>query len=286
MIFCVFGVCFSTGVCFAQNSKSARKPSPGPQQQSSDSSKQPGYTKPILTLTLVDPDEPIVAWRNVRLECAVVSGNLRPGIGILAITISLPPAMALQGKGDKNEVDIDNAVGRLSEGEQVIYPPITVNAKRSSDIWSILFQTITFRPRKEVFVGTLRYQTIANQKIEETEAKLSVEVKANPTGMYCGALVGAFLSAVLTIVYPLKQHLDKPDHQNSENTFTARSVLQQLATRFLIGAVATLVAILLFQTTTDIKFPVSISVQDFYGGVLLGLFGMKVFEAISARLRT
>jgi hypothetical protein len=195
--------------------------------------------------------------------------------------------MALQGKGNKNEIDIENAVRQLSEGEQIVYPPITVNAKELSDMWGILFQTITFRPRKEVFVGTLRYQRLSDQKVEDTEANLSVEVKANPAGMYCGALVGALLAAILTVILPLKKQLDKLRHDSSEeNTINARSLTRQLVTRFLIGAVATLVAILLFQTTTDIKFPISISVQDFYGGVLLGLFGMKVFEAISARLAT
>ena len=47
---------------------------------------------------------------------------------------------------------------------------------------------------------------------------------------------------------------------------------------------ATAIAVLVFQTTSDIDFTVSVKVHDFYGGVLLGLFGETIAAAIYERI--
>jgi hypothetical protein len=53
--------------------------------------------------------------------------------------------------------------------------------------------------------------------------------------------------------------------------------------RFIRGSLATGIAILIFQTASDVDFAVSVTVHDFYGGALLGFFGDKVAVTIYKR---
>lgn len=53
--------------------------------------------------------------------------------------------------------------------------------------------------------------------------------------------------------------------------------------RFIRGSLAAGIAILVFQTTSDVNFAVAVTVHDFYGGALLGFFGDKVAATIYNR---
>ena len=241
-------------------------------------------TKPEIDLSLVDPDEPVVIWRDVRVQCSVLIGNLPQGIGVRKVTLSVPAVLAVESSDGKNEVSLISEATTLREGDRRDYRPVELKAKKLKFMWGQLWRVLTFRPRKEVFLATLEYQRLSDQQIETSTKELAVNVKATPIGMYTGALIGALLSALLVVLQPLRSILSKKGTKDTTPKVSGRTIANQMAIRFAIGAVATLIAILLFQTTTDIKFPVAISVQDFYGGVLLGLFGNKVMEVIWKRV--
>ena len=78
-------------------------------------------------------------------------------------------------------------------------------------------------------------------------------------------------------------YLFSPTAAAAPTTWLAR--VNQFTIRLLRGVAATTIPVLVLQQTdSDITLPINVSVHDFYGGVILGLFGDKVGEAIIKKI--
>ena len=144
------------------------------------------------------------------------------------------------------------------------------------------FGLLTYRASKESFVAILKYRLLNNDKkpagiVQQKTARLNLNASGHPLGMYAGAITGAFLVALFLAI------ISRRRSSSSLSSF-ARGSGRSFLLHFARGGVATGIAILVLQTTADNRFPISVSVEDFYGGVLLGLFGDQLAQTIQQRV--
>lgn len=240
-------------------------------------------TKPEVFLTLVDPNEKVCVWQDLRLQFSLINGNLPSGIGVKSLSISLPPTMALLSKEGKVQIIPDRipAFNVETPGERLDLDPVEIAGKRCWDLGFSMFSVLTYRPRKEVFIATLNYEGLKDQKLGSKSARLEVNVTAHPFGMYAGAILGSFLAAVFLMLPPIRAAGKSAAEAPPAEAATQVQRWRDFWIRFIRGAVVTGITILILQTTSEFALPINITVHDFYGGVLLGLFGEKLAAAIS-----
>lgn len=257
---------------------------------------QTATTEPQIVMALVDPDEKVVVWRSLRFQFSIINGSHPSGIGIKSFRLSIPPAIGMEVAGKKSRPDgtvdlMPNAVDIRTPGERQDLTPVELKGKPITELKGQFLSLLTYSPRKEVFVATLEYEGLADRITHTKTSKLEVKVEAHPLGMYAGAVLGALLVAIFTLLPrpanppeppPAKAGgNDDPPPQPPSPPLSAR--VQNALIRFIRGSLATGIAILIFQTASDVDFAVSVTVHDFYGGALLGFFGDKVAVTIYKR---
>jgi hypothetical protein len=257
---------------------------------------QTATTEPQIIMALVDPDEKVVAWRSLRLQLSIINGSHPSGIGIKSFRLSIPPSIGMGVVGMKSRSDgavnlMPTAIDIRSPGERLDLTPVELKGRSITELRGQFLSLLTYSPRKEVFVTTLEYEGLADRITHTKTEKLEVKVAAHPLGMYAGAVLGALLVSIFTLLprptNPPKsptakagEKVDPPPQPPSPPlSIRARNALM----RFIRGSLATGIAILIFQTASDVNFAVSVTVHDFYGGALLGFFGDKVAVTIYKR---
>jgi hypothetical protein len=249
---------------------------------------QPAGTGPEITLTLVDPNQKVYSWRNLRLQFAIVNGTLQSGIGVNSLVLSLPSSMAvtsdhLSRTSDGSLKLLESAFQMRAAGERRDFPPVELRGKYVSEMWGELKSILTYRGQKEAIVATLEYLPLGAQSAQTKTVRLDVPVLPNPIGIYIGALIGAFLAALLIPIHRFTMQAIAVDQSKPIDFPFPREFVCFIA-RYLRGVVGGAIAVLLLQTTSDFSFPISVGVQDFYGGVLLGILADQVSEQILKRI--
>ncbi len=269
------------------------------------------FSGPQVVASFVDPAEKIFVWRDVRLQLAIINGN--SPIGVESITISVPRRTGWATDKDSNSEPCIDCVNIRTEpfdlrnpGEKRDLGIVYVRPAEWKALRDEYLAFLFYRPRKEAFLVNLNYRPLAEasgaSRVQST--RLDVNVAAHPLGMYLGALFGVVLATALVWCYRATkavssgqaaqpqtpqptstQPLQAPNVQPVQaSTQTTPNPGSPWWLRLIRGALASLIAILLFQTTSDISFPITVTVHDFYGGVLLGLFGDKVAESIWTKI--
>jgi hypothetical protein len=250
--------------------------------QSDNSTARPeravSFEGPKVTLRIIDPEEKIMVWSNLRLGILVESRGAQYGVD--DIRLAVPTDLALKYRGSQRN---DNETDMISIGDTFELAPgqskpflIELKAKPFRELGASFLAVLTFTPTKEIMVAKVNYKGEQDEPLESFH-QLEINVKAHPLGMYAGAVLGAFLSALLILLISIQK---EPDRKLTRLV----QLVGGFFFSFVIGVVATAIAILIFQTTSDFTFPVAIKVRDFYGGVLLGLFGEKVALSLYQRL--
>lgn len=259
----------------AQKPTDTAKPAPAAQQT-------PIPTEPSVVISVPDAAK-VVAWRDVRLQYAIVNGTA--GIGVNSLTISVPSSMAVTsgtiGRAPDGSLKvITSGFHMRTPGERKEFSPIELRAKFLAEMRTQLFSLLTYRAQKETVVATLEYSPLNSPETTYTRtATLQLNITPNPAGIYIGALVGALLIALLIPFSRIVRQL-------SQGEAVSRKLWLEFETfvaRFIRGAIAGAIAVLVLQTTSDFNFPISVGIQDFYGGVILGLLGDKVTEQIMSK---
>jgi hypothetical protein len=233
---------------------------------------------PKVTLSVIDAEEKTMVWSNLRIKVLVESRDAQYGVN--EISLAVPRDLALKYYDNRKD---DNEMDMVSVGEPFDLAPrqskpflIELKAKSIRELGAGFLSVLTYTPRKEIMVAKIKYTGQFEEPVESFH-QLEINVKAHPLGMYAGAVLGAFLSSLLTLLISFQKGSDR------KFSHLVQLIGSSLFS-FVIGVVATAIAILIFQTTSDFSFPVAIKVRDFYGGVLLGLFGEKVALSLYQRL--
>ena len=257
---------------------------------------QTATTEPQIVMALVDPDEKVVAWRSLRLQLSIINGSHPSGIGIKSFRLSIPPSIGMVAVGMKSRLDgtvdlMPTAIDIRSPGERLDLTPLELKGRSITELRGQFLSLLTYSPHKEVFVATLEYEGLVDRITHTKTEKLEVKVAAHPLGVYAGAVLGALLVAIFTLLPRPTNPPESPPAKAGDNVdpppqsppppLSGRA--QNALMRFIRGSLATGIAILIFQTASDVDFAVSVTVHDFYGGALLGFFGDKVAGTIYKR---
>jgi hypothetical protein len=227
-------------------------------------------TMPGVLLKTVDQGK-VTVWRGFAIECSVDAGSLPSGIGVKSLVLSIPPALGVAGGTEARLINQEFSINQPGGAYEI--PPTYLKPSGLRELGGSFFTLLTYRPGKERLVATLTYEDLANPGSNyQVTRPIEIEVEPNPLGMYAGALLGSFLTALLVLTHRLTGQKDVPAPTGS--------IGSEFSGRLLRGTVSTGLVILLFQTTSDLKLPVTIAVHDLYGGVLLGLFGDKIGETL------
>lgn len=104
-----------------------------------------------------------------------------------------------------------------------------------------------------------------------------ISIKANESSVFIGGMVGAMLLALFVLVERL---LKNPDVRENWVKNLMVTVLMGLR-----GGLLAVIALLLGKTTQGVGSPVSLTVVDFAGGILIGLFSYPLASWISSTLK-
>jgi hypothetical protein len=223
-------------------------------------------------------------WRRQRLQYTLVNGSAPSGIGVKSLRLSVPPGLGLRattGVLPGGQVELAPVAFALrTPAERREFPPVELRAAPLGELGAGAFALLTYRPRKEVFSATLEYERLLDGTTGSRSVKLVLPVQAHPLAMYLGAIFGSLLTALYFILPPLRPIKRRDAAEQPLPSYPVRD----LVVRFVRGALTMGIAVFLLETTTDMTLPVTVTVHDFSGGVLLGLFGDKVGEAITKRL--
>jgi hypothetical protein len=195
------------------------------------------------------------------------------------ICISIPRRLAMRAVTDDAKTDpcqiidpLELRAGTRRETDPIDFAPVDAR-----ELGLSLFSVFPYQARTELITIHALYHPLDNLTMEvPLTAQVRIRVDAHPLGMFVGALLGSFLAALLMVT------LGATPQESQSLTALSRLV----AGRCLRGAVAAVIVILITKTTTELRMPISIDVHDFYGGVLLGLFGEAVAAAIWKWLNT
>ena len=111
----------------------------------------------------------------------------------------------------------------------------------------------------------------------DAEASGEVTIRSPLAAKLWGGAAGALLVSLFFIFHELRGMKEQPFRA------LAFSSLRTLA-RFPAGAVTAVVLILVSSRMQDIGIPMNIEVDDFYGGVILGLFSFKLGDWLFTKL--
>lgn len=115
-------------------------------------------------------------------------------------------------------------------------------------------------------------------------ATLTVLIDTPPWSMHVGAVLGAMLSTLFVFVSARSGSGPGPDAAR-------RPQLRQLPGELLMTSLACLIAVMLLQSTSssaagEAGLPLQVAVKDFYGGLLIGLFGRQIVRFVRRRLNS
>ena len=268
----------------------ASPPAPGAQASSAAPATQQSVSaEPQVLLVLVDPDEKVYVWGTMRVQFSIVNGSVPSGIGAKSLRLSIPSALAIGPPGVSTIELLPKPVDLRVPGERRDFAPAELRGSSFRELpWWRVLASLAYRPRKEVVFATLEYEGLSDRKPGTRTARLVVNVAAHPLGMYAGAVAGSFLGALFLLLYRFFNGAANAGAGAPAAVGPASlgAAIGESLLRFARGIVTTAIALFfIFQTNSELSLPINITIQDFYGGVILGLFGDKVGAAIVKRLK-
>lgn len=123
-----------------------------------------------------------------------------------------------------------------------------------------------------------------DQQYEWLFATLPVLIDTPPWSMHVGAVLGAVLSTLFVFL-----SARKGETADTASGGERRPRPQDLPGELLLTSLACLIAVMLLQSTSsaaagEAGLPLQVAVKDFYGGLLIGLFGRQIVGFVRRRL--
>jgi len=144
-----------------------------------------------------------------------------------------------------------------------------------------------------------QYRLIANVTIaslnDPLSSPLSVKLNAPEIAVVYGALFGSILLVMFSTAYSYLRWLPEVPSDVSALKSQATSFLLRFPIRLVLatiemtlravqGAVVAIILIVMTRTTTDIGAPIAVRVDDFWGGLVVGIFSVPLANWLADKL--
>jgi len=192
-------------------------------------------------------------------------------IDVKAVKTILPEAIkATRGRTLK---EIEVALHTVQKGNERIYrqhiPAVHIPFYKSLlDPYTLLFA-----PGKYVLRSEVEFIESGGTGSTSIYEKYELSLKAPLSAMIRGGVLGAFLLAFFIPAYRARQ---------SEGTgaIKLKKLLQLAVILFIAGSIVSITAILLLQRIGTLDLPITIAVNDWLGGLVVGLFSYPIGKVL------
>ncbi len=209
--------------------------------------------------------------------------------------------LTIQNQGDRTyqieevKLDSSDAFGRLRPGALWVFkcPATTLVAKRAlpcelrapsvspSDLrLQFSADTLFFLPGEYPVVAIVKYRLAVQgkpQQTEQVETKLTLDPPLS--SLMVGGVLGSLLLVLFIAAHRCLQILRAEGlPKRTRDRWLAFPL--RLASQALFGAIVAIITIVLIQRVADLELPIRIEVNDFLGGIIIGLFSAKLGEAL------
>jgi len=236
----------------------------------------------ITTSEIVSVTDPLTVGIEIRNTTV---GEARKAFTIRSILVELPEPFALQGRSRTQDLVTPNSPPQDLNPGGVLFRSVII--PRSS-FWSDPRGCVVYRCANNQLIIRVGYYAGAPQNSGELVEFVNLRPRSALMAVISGGVVGVLLATVFSFLHKANQGGPQQAQVSAAIPLWKR-LFQGLVSgllAFLYGGVATAAAILLLTATTVPDFPVSVSVCDALGGLILGLFFKPVGEFIHSKIST
>lgn len=234
--------------------------------------------RPLVSISADQVSRSVVDGFDLNV---VITNPQKDIFSIYSIDIALPSGVE-GGRDFERAITLEQR--QLPAGSQLIKSiRVPRRERRWFEIssWSDLF----FVPGDYVIRCTIEFGLKRDQN-ERRYMQETVKVRLEPPlrSIVIGGATGALLLAIFVPAYRIRDALRSEAWSFLEvlSKF-ARTLGAGLLSYFVGGTVVTTIAVLLLQRLQDLELPVSLSINDYFGGLALGLFSFKVGDVLHER---
>ena len=234
----------------------------------------PGFRElPTLQLSTYQTSTSI----NAPLDCEIVLINLtNKAYDIKSVKLFLPQSLSAI-RPDFNEIITDELHAIGGEDERIYsfgIPRVDMPIIESLfDSETLFFVPGKYRLRAEIVLKESGTETGIRNLYATTELTLEPPLSA----VLRGGVIGALLLALFVPAYRI---LYKRHHFADKDSGALRFAFGQFVVYFLSGSVVSITAILLIHRIGSANLPISITVNDYLGGIIVGLFSYVIGNAL------
>jgi hypothetical protein len=134
---------------------------------------------------------------------------------------------------------------------------------------------LTFQPRAYEFLVIVNYR-IATLGKSSVQKAITLDVEAPMSSLIWGGIIGSLLLAIFLSAYK---------YLRATEANKLKAILVEAVKLFTTGAITALILVILIYRYKEIELPINITVNDFYGGVVLGLFTYTLGDWLYKKLR-
>lgn len=149
-----------------------------------------------------------------------------------------------------------------------------------------LFNHVTFRSGPSEFIASISYYTETGSRAKTADFSLSPNVSTSKAYVIAGGLCGAILLVGFLVASKFLAAVKAGEYQNIYVSFKPLFLKWFLMTvaYALNGAVTALLLVLLSAGLGALEMPVTFQLQDFSGGLLIGLFSVTLGKFVAEKL--
>jgi hypothetical protein len=247
---------------------------------------QPGAL-PQLVFELVDPAQKVVVGGRVALALTIINGSRATAIKHAEVVVpSILGNRPSVGGAETVPVPLRDESELRQPGQRIDLGPLVIGGEAASwsgrTIWDVI-ASLTYRPRKEHIVARVTLTPIVPEPVESVLTKeITVQAEPGTEGLFAGAVVGALLGAAFAALMRFEGAIRQLPVPRS-----ARAVGERMGHTSLVGAfmfvkasVAAGIVILILQSASGVSLPIQVSVNDFFGALVLALAGDRIASAV------
>jgi len=126
--------------------------------------------------------------------------------------------------------------------------------------------------------GTIHYGSPIEPNVLVHSDRISM--KPPLSSLLIGGVMGSLLLTMFFLALKLKeQPFDNNWFRTISKSIVGKATHALLL--FIFGSVVSVMTILIIQRTSDLKLPISISVEDYLGGIIVGMFSIKLGDTLN-----
>lgn len=226
---------------------------------------------PTLKLNIYQTDTSI----NSPMDGEIILTNLtNKTYDVQSVKVFLPEGLASIRPKFKNK--INKELHAINAEDERIYsfgiPRVEMPLWQSIwDLNTLLFVPGTYRLRAEVILKKSGQDTGTRSLYASTELNLEPPLLS----ALRGGIIGALLLALFVPAYRALQQMT-----SQTVGILARESAKQFIIYVLSGSVVSIIAILIIHRVGSANLPISISVNDYLGGILVGLFSYVIGNSL------